>query len=285
MSNPSQQEAPEVEQVEQRGARDGNTGKRPSQHKYWCFTLNNWQVEQVEHLEQTLKGECQWYVFQEETGEEGTPHLQGTICLKARQRLGQLKVICDKAHWEPTRSVNSSIAYCTKRDTRTGALHSFGIDLPKPVRTLQPRGWQMQVMRLITEDPHPRKIHWFWEERGNVGKSTLCKHLVVEHGAILVSGKSADVAHALSKRKNIRLVLVDVPRVSADYVNYGVIEAVKNGLLFSGKYDSAQVVFDIPHVIVFANIEPKYENMSADRWDVHYINPMDGGEGHQLGDN
>lgn len=268
-----------MEQEEQSGAgtvilesSPQESAQRPSQHKYWCFTLNNWAQEQVEHLEQVLQHECQWYVFQEETGESGTPHLQGTLCLKQRQRLAQLKKLEGTIHWEPTRSIRASVAYATKTDTRTGGIHAFGIKVPKPVHVLEPRGWQLQVMRIIADAPHPRQIHWFWEESGNVGKSTLCKYLVVKRNAILVSGKSADVAHALSKRAgDIDLVIVDVPRVSQDYINYQIIESVKNGLLFSGKYDSAQVVFDIPHVIVFANCEPDRSKLSADRWDVTKI--------------
>jgi len=268
-----------MEQVEQGGDGDGNTeivpvesSKRPSQHKYWCFTLNNWEEEQVEHLEQVLRHECQWYVFQEEEGESGTPHLQGTLALKTRQRLTELKRLEKGIHWEPTRSIRASVAYATKDATRAGRIHSYGIEVPKPVHVSEPRGWQLQVMRILADEPHARQIHWFWEATGNVGKSTLSKYLVVRRGAILVSGKSSDVAHALSKRGgNVSIVIIDVPRVSQDYVNYASMEAIKNGLLFSGKYDSAQVVFNTPHVIVFANCEPDKSKLSADRWDVHEI--------------
>jgi hypothetical protein len=57
-------------------------------------------------------------------------------------------------------------------------------------------------------------------------------------------------------------------------VNYGAIEQIKNGLLFSGKYEGGQCVFNQPHVIVFANAEPKEEQMSMDRWDIREISPI-----------
>lgn len=269
---------PPLEQVEQQGDGDGNTGKRPRnrtlQHSYWCFTLNNWTVEQRERLEHTLSHECDWWVFQEEEGETGTPHLQGTLKLKQRQRITQLKCWDNKIHWEATRCIKSSVAYCTKAESRVGAVYHHGIKgIPEQVQVQEPYGWQASVVERLEEAPHPRRIMWYWEPTGNVGKSTLCKWLVVKKNAIIVSGKSADIAHSLSKqeRRAIRIVIIDCPRVAHDFINYAIIEQVKNGLLFSGKYDSQQVVFNTPHVIVFANQEPDYHKMSADRWDVRQI--------------
>lgn len=38
------------------------------------------------HIETIFKKEFDWYVFQQETGEEGTPHLQGTVnCFKTKR--------------------------------------------------------------------------------------------------------------------------------------------------------------------------------------------------------
>ena len=46
------------------------------------------------------------------------------------------------------------------------------------------------------------------------------------------------------------------------------MESIKNGRVFSAKYESKMKVFDPPHVICFANFEPKREAMSADRWAI-----------------
>lgn len=268
-----------MEQVEIVGDGGGNTEitpvKRETQHKYWCFTYNNPEGA-VERLEQILKTEVTWYVFQEETGDSGTPHYQGTLCLQQRQRRSQLSKLEPAIHWEPTRSVKASIAYCSKEESRTGAIFSYGIDLPEvreQITCVEPRGWQLDVLALLDQPPQPRTIHWFWEPTGGVGKSELTKWLVVKKACQVVSGKSADIFHALSKVKpsKIQTVIVDIPRVAQDFVNYGAIEAVKNGLLFSGKYDSTTVVFNVPRVICFANTEPDRSKMSADRWDIRLI--------------
>lgn len=262
----------EVEQIEQNREAGGNTiapAKQGVQHTYWCFTLNNYEIEQIEQIEQILKHQCKWYVFQEEKGESGTPHLQGTICLLKKQRLTELKKINQKIHWEATKCVSASIAYCTKKDSAIGKTYHWGINLPEPVETEEPRDWQLKVMDIINMPPDKRTIHWFWEPDGNVGKTTLCKYLVVNHNALMLSGKANDMFHMISKYPNKRkLILIDVPRSSQDFICYGAIEQIKNGLIFSGKYDCTQCVFNSPHVIVFANKKPDIEKMSDDRWNI-----------------
>ena len=156
-----------LETKETEGDEGGNTGSpskakslsRDLQYKYWSFTWNNFEMETVETVETILRGECIWYIFQEEVGESGTPHLQGTLYLKDKQRLGQLKCWCRQIHWEATRSVKASIAYCLKEDTRTGKQWCFGIDIPKEIKVHEPRGWHMEVMDILKNDPDERSIH------------------------------------------------------------------------------------------------------------------------------
>lgn len=277
---------PKIEQIDQNRAEAGNTDsasappaeKQASQYTYWCFTYNNYVVDQIDQLEQVLKHECRWYVFQEEIGEDcGTPHLQGTLCLKVKQRMTQLKHINQAIHWSPTKSIKGSLAYCAKETTRAGKQYVYGIDIPEPVKVHEPRGWQTSVMNIIATEPDERTIHWYWENTGGVGKTALCKYLVVKHAALMLTGKSNDMYHMISKFPGKRkLFLIDVPRSAQDYINYGAIEQIKNGLIFSGKYEGAQLVFNSPHVFVFANQPPNYDMMSRDRWNVVCINDDDG---------
>ena len=205
-----------MERLETNGAGDGNTEKRRHQHVYWVFTLNNYSVEQMERLEQILRFECKWYIFQEECGENGTPHLQGTICLIKRKRLTELKPIDKRIHWEPCRAVNRSILYCTKKATRVGKIFSYGIPVVEDVKTEQPRGWQLEVLKVVKGPVDPRKIYWYWEPRGGVGKSSLTKWLHVEMNSMTVAGKATDIYNVVARRvrqgKPPRIVVVDVPR-------------------------------------------------------------------------
>ena len=268
--------------MEKGGDGGSNTGTPPSpapsdpkravQAHFWSWTLNNYEMEQMEQMEHLLRHECEWFVFQEEVGENGTPHLQGTMKLRVKQRMTQLKKLNPKIHWEATRSVSASLAYCQKEKTRSGRQVVYGIEIPEPLEIDEPYGWQLQVVDILKTKPDKRTIHWFWEPKGNVGKTTLCKYLVVKHNALMLTGKSTDMFHMLAKNPTKRtLVIVDVPRSSAGYVNYGAIEQIKNGLVFSGKYEGAQLVFNSPHVIAFANSAPDLKEMSSDRWHIVQI--------------
>lgn len=55
-----------------------------------CFTLNNWTNSEYSKLVTSVVGWCKYFVVGKETGEEGTPHLQGFLILKRRQRLSAL---------------------------------------------------------------------------------------------------------------------------------------------------------------------------------------------------
>lgn len=86
-----------------------------SQTKRWCFTLNNYVPEDVDRLSK-LGGTVEYIVFGKEVGDGGTPHLQGFVYLKRRQRLSTAKaLIGDRCHLEPARGTNEQAAdYCKK---------------------------------------------------------------------------------------------------------------------------------------------------------------------------
>lgn len=68
-----------------------------------------------------------------------------------------------------------------------------------------------------------------------------------------------------------KIIICDIPRTNLEYINYGAIESIKNGMIYSGKYEGGQCIFDNPHVVVFANELPDGSKMSRDRWRIHYI--------------
>ena len=86
-------------------------------------------------------------------------------------------------------------------------------------------------------------------------------------------GKKADIMCCIMNHDmNIKnIVIFDVPRDNGNKVSYKSIESIKNGVIFSSKYESGYKIFNSPHVIVFANCEPEYSSLSSDRWVVKNI--------------
>ena len=87
----------------------------PENSKNWCFTINN-----PKEADKPLEWECNYVIYQLETGESGTPHYQGYVEFAKVKRLSGVRKICDYAHWEMRQgSQQQAIDYCTKEATRT----------------------------------------------------------------------------------------------------------------------------------------------------------------------
>lgn len=258
----------------------GNTDSAPSakkqqnQYIYWSFTYNGYILETIEIMLQVLKCECDWYVIQEETGESGNKHLQGTFKLKKRKRKTELIHIIHGPHYEVTQRATASVVYCSRIDKRTGCIWTHNFEIPYiPDTVFQPHGWQLQILDIISKPPHPREINWFWEPFGGVGKSEMCDWLEDYKQAQRCEGKASDVFYIIKKNPNRRnIFFFDITKENMEWFKYSTIEKIKNGRIISGKYDSDIVRFARPHVFVFANIPPDKSKMATkDRWNIQLI--------------
>ncbi len=106
----------------------GNTILPLKKARSWCFTINNHTVEtwnSLTHL--NLNFQIKKIIFQEEKGENDTPHIQGVIQFKNQILFNTLKELYPTAHWEICRTLKGSIKYCSKEETRAGKQFSYGI--------------------------------------------------------------------------------------------------------------------------------------------------------------
>ena len=141
-----------------------------------------------------------------------------------------------------------------------------------------PSSWQTTLRNALVKLADFRSIYWVYDPVGNAGKSYFSKYMHYFHGAIVTGGKGSDMKHAISRWKEITgsypvIILVDLARSEAiSPKGYSAIEEMKNAFFFSGKYDSGMVASVLPpHICVFANVLPKRELMSSDRWVVYRL--------------
>lgn len=140
--------------------------------------------------------------------------------------------------------------------------------------TLKP--WQADLATKLMGTPHPREILWYYDPDGNKGKTWMGNYLydVLNSTdfqvALLGNQKTADVAYSLSQPK---IVIFDFTRAQEETLNWSLIEQMKNGTIFSPKYESQLKRFPTPHTICFSNFDPEiyYNKLSADRWNVTRI--------------
>lgn len=279
----------------------GNT-KTPSsrvqgkQFQHWLITLNytnnntdsadsansaNSAIVHNDILNNWIKNHCTYATWQLEKGIGGYEHWQIALKLKTRQRFTWMKRhFSNIAHIEEMHNIENADAYAHKTESRLKGPFFY----PEPIETIidyfieekcVPKWWQLEILDLIKTQPTGRKIHWYYENIGNVGKSTFVGHLDISHNCfILGNAKTADIAFAFArKRGSQNTVVFDIPRSGFNHINYYALECILNGRIFSSKYESGMVRCNRTHLIIFANFPPEQNEytMSADRWVIRDI--------------
>jgi hypothetical protein len=131
--------------------------------------------------------------------------------------------------------------------------------------SFQLRPWQAALMRILNGKAHDRHIYWIEDPVGGAGKSRFTTYLCREKNAIELDGRMMDAAFAYTGQP---IVLFDLARptdVATLKDLYSCGEKLKNGQIYSSKYQSRLKVFDVPHVIYFSNSPPPIGVWSADR--------------------
>lgn len=250
---------------------------RIPKRKNHFFTVNNHTEEFLGGLLEYFDRHALKYRIQEETGENGTPHLQGCVSFSVEKR----DTVWDpqgKGHYEALKGTwEEAVKYCSKTETRSGREWSKG--LPKPLKLINPTyKWEQDILTLIKTEADNRTIHWYWSQNGGIGKSQFCKYLIVKENAVFISkGSNADIMYVLmSIERDIDVVVINLPKSQGNNVCYDAIESIKDGIIFSPKYESGYKVFNSPHIIIFANKPPKEDKMFMDRFIITQLGEIDG---------
>jgi len=179
---------------------------------------------------------------------------------------------------ERTRDVHSSVKYCTDAEKRTGRLWTIGFSIPEERLRLVPEdnlyGWQQDLLRELQGEPSPRTVIWYTDLIGGCGKTELCRRVLRTHrdSLYLSSAAGKDMLHQVVKSPyDPRIVLINLSRQAEGAFSYASVEAIKDGLCFSGKYEGGTRLFPTPHIVVFSNWHPDETKLSADRWDIREL--------------
>ena len=169
------------------------------------------------------------------------------------------------------------------RETHAGVMARYPRFAVAVIRDLRPklevpvyalRHWQTQLVELLSQEPDPRKIHFLVDKKGNGGKTYICDFLesTQEKVQVMKPGKVPDMSYEYDE--DTKCLIIDVPRSKMDKFEYmySFLESVKDGRLFSPKYEPVTKRFKTPHLVVMMNEEPDYLTLSEDRYDVIEIN-------------
>jgi len=138
------------------------------------------------------------------------------------------------------------------------------------------RPWQTELLSVVEGPVEPRIVRFYVDVKGGAGKTAFTKHvcsLSKERYFVVRAAKLADVAYLLAQCFPFpRCVIVDVSRCRSEFLQYGLLEELKDGCLTSTKYRPMRVEFDPPHVIVFMNECPDMTKLSDDRYVIIELN-------------
>jgi len=205
-------------------------------------------------------------------------HLQGMIWCKTKHRDSEFKTL-KGAHFETLKDVDDVANYCNKEETHDGVFRAcWGFPEPAFVEEIETLyDWEQEIIAILNSDPDKRSLYWYWEPDGCKGKTTFQKYIFTHYAnAVVLSGKAADMKNGIVTYQDTnkclpKIVLINIPRSSLDFVSYSGLEEIKDMFFYSGKYEGGMICGKSPHVLIFANEEPDYTKMSGDRFKVTRI--------------
>lgn len=236
---------------------------------FFTYQISKPEEPNAEWLCNHLKQWSKKFEFQLEMAPTtGQLHYQGWVSLKQKEYFNTIRNIMAPMHIEGVKDNYKSDCYCRKGETKIEGPWNEKSTFIKTIELTDE--WMQDLSLDLTEcEPDPRKIIWYVDIIGGKGKTSFSKYMAVKHKAcILNSGKSSDVAYAIN---NPKIVIIDLSRSIEGHFNYDILEQIKNGMVFSSKYESNTKMFNNPHVVVFSNWAPDINKLSKDRWDIRYL--------------
>lgn len=147
------------------------------------------------------------------------------------------------------------------------------LDAHKPEREMEVfplRPWQQDLNQILNHEPNAREIIFVVDFTGNSGKTWFAHYydsLHTDKVQVLCPGKKADMVYALDC--DIRVLFLDCPRSKqSDFIQYDFLEEVKNGYIFSQKYESRVKKLGKLHVVCLMNEMPDRSKLSEDRYHI-----------------
>jgi len=142
---------------------------------------------------------------------------------------------------------------------------------PPKLREGELREWQQFLETELENEADDRSVSFFVDPTGGKGKTWFQQFLLTKRPddvQVLGVGKRDDMCYAIDASKSV--FLINVPRGGMEFLQYTVLEQLKDRMVFSTKYQSVlKTLSKAPHVVVFCNEDPDMTKMSADRYVIH----------------
>ena len=241
----------------------------------WFITCNNW-TQQTHDALLSLKN-CE-YLFQHEVGEEGTPHIQGTLMFKNGRSWEQLRNQIGEYWFKRAKNKWACLNYCKKKETRIGEVYYTNI--PKYMRKKEfPYRfywWQVMLLHYLGAPPVKKdrdRIYWLWSSMPEAGKTTFMKWLLLNNrGEYTIAGGTEQ--GCLQSINNFyeehgkfpKAVFWTLPRAKTNCISHAAVEQIADGLAYGEKYKGIKLLAEgTIKVVVMGNYFPILNKQSSKR--------------------
>lgn len=132
------------------------------------------------------------------------------------------------------------------------------------------RQWQLELEQKLAEPADDRTVMFYVDKEGGKGKSFFQRWMVTKYPEkvqLVGVGKRDDIAYCIDKSKSI--FLINVPRGGMEFLQYTILEQLKDRTVYSPKYQGEmKILHSKCHVVVFSNEHPDMDKMSNDRYKI-----------------
>lgn len=162
----------------------------------------------------------------------------------------------------------------------TGIVTMYNYRIMPGLKVLPPKfPWQTELDHEIQTEPDDRSIIWYMDPPGNSGKTKMAKFCAVTYPEdVYIVNQFGGPANAASIIKSAlnggwsgKTLIVNLSRTAEEKAIYEPLEMIKDGFITTTKWAGQTLLFQEPHVVVFANFEPDIHKMSLDRWKIRIL--------------
>lgn len=133
------------------------------------------------------------------------------------------------------------------------------------IMAYKPWGWQLHMYQKIQYSGDDRKIYWYWNNIPMLGKSTIGYYLMVHFPKFFhvignpgyVKDTTTVLLNAMNGGWNGHTIIINLTMTydGLDWL-YGVLEAIKDPIFTTSKYNGKTMLKGMTNVVVFSNFEP-----------------------------
>ncbi len=133
------------------------------------------------------------------------------------------------------------------------------------IQNYKPWGWHHHLYSMVQNSANERSILWYYNSKPKLGKSTIGYYLMVKfpkHFYVIgnpsyVKDTSTVLLNAMKGGWNGHCIIINLT-MSYDGIEwlYGVLEAIKDPIFSTAKYNGGTTIKGMTHVVVFSNFEP-----------------------------